>query len=231
MKVRYGAGVLQASGSLGGATASHNRFGPYWRARMVPVNPATNRQNAVRVAVQQLSQRWSSDLTAAQRAEWEVYAAAIVRTGSLGEQIHLTGFNMYIRSNTIRLQNGDNTIGDGPTDLTIPGGDPLFVCTIDQAAQQISVAFTPGEDWNDQDFGHMYVYMSAPKASGVNFVGGPFRLAGKFTGINGAPPASPQVLSVPFPVATGQIVKCRARISEDDGRLSDFFLHQSSVVA
>ena len=224
-------GVGAISGSVGGIVFSHNRYGQYMRLRSIPVNPATDRQNAIRVAVQDLAQRWSSALTAAQRAEWEVYAAAISRTNAVGGSIKLTGFNHYIRSNSIRLQNADNTIGDGPVLLTLPPGDVAFACTIDEAAQQISVAFTPGLDWNDQDFGHMYVYMSIPKAAGVAFVGGPFRLAGKFTGINGAPPASPQVLAVPFPVAEGQVVKCRARISEEDGRLSDYFLDQSSVIA
>ena len=77
----------------------------------------------------------------------------------------------------------------------------------------------------------MYVFMSLPHAAGVNFIGGPWRLAGDFIGIQGAPPASPQVLSVPFPVGLAQQVKCYARISEEDGRLSDRFFHQSAVVA
>ena len=228
---RPAGGVGAISGSVGGITFSHNRFGQYIRLRSTPVNPATDRQGKIRVSVQDLAQRWSDELTQNQRDQWAVYAAAIVRKNAVGGVIKLTGFNHYIRSNSIRLQNDDNTIGDGPVELTLPGGDPLFVCTVDEAAQQISVVFTPGLDWNDQDFGHMYVFMSIPKAAGVNFVGGPFRLAGKFTGINGAPPASPQVLDAPFPVAEGQVVKCRARISEDDGRLSDYFLDQSSVTA
>jgi hypothetical protein len=170
-------------------------------------------------------------LTVAQRAQWEVYAAAITRTNKLGAQIKLTGFNHYIRSNSIRLQNAKNTIGDGPGNLTLPAGDPTFVCTVDEAAQQISVVFDDTADWNDQNFGHMFVSMSIPKATGTNFIDGPFRIAGVLTGLQGTPPASPQVLPVPFPVVEGQEVVCRARISEEDGRLSDFFRNQTSITA
>lgn len=231
MLVQYGGGILDARGSIGGQTASRNRFGNYLRARTTPVNPGTGRQSLIRSCVQDLSQRWSGVLTQAQRNLWEVYAANITRVNKLGAQIKLTGFNHFIRSNTVRLQSAHNTVHDGPIDLTLPPGDPVFACAVDEANQQISVAYNPALDWNDQDFGRMYVFMSLPHAAGVNFIGGPYRLAGAFTGVQGAPPASPQILAVPFAVGTGQQVKCCARISEDDGRLSDRFFHQSVVVA
>lgn len=229
--VRLGGGVHDIRGSIGGTVFSKNRSGNYIRARVTPVNPQSQRQNVMRAVTQDLSQRWSNVLTQAQRDEWEVYAAAIVRLNKLGAQIKLTGFNHFMRSNSIRLQSADNTIGDGPAALTLPPADPTFACTVDEAAQQISVAYNAALDWNDQDTGHLYVFMSIPKATGTNFVGGPFRLAGKLDGVNGAPPASPQVLPVPFPVAEDEVIVCRARISEEDGRLSDLFRNQSSVTA
>ena len=97
MKVLLGGGVLAASGSIGGQTAAHNRFGNYFRARTTPVNPASGRQSVIRAAIQNLAQRWSTTLTQAQRDEWEVYAANIVRTDSLGSQIKLTGFVMLLQ--------------------------------------------------------------------------------------------------------------------------------------
>ena len=231
MLVQWGGGILDARGSIGGQTASRNRFGNYLRARITPVNPQSARQNVIRAAIQNLSQRWSSVLTALQRAQWEVYAAAIVRQNKLGAQIKLTGFNHYIRSNSIRLQQADNTIGDGPGTLTLPPGDPTFACTVDEAAQQISVVFDDTLDWAKQDFGHLYVSMSIPTAAGTNFIGGPFRIAAKLTGIDPGGIASPQVMAVPFAVSEGQEVACRGRISEEDGRLSDLFRDQSSVTA
>ncbi|MCK4960716.1 MAG: hypothetical protein KAT00_14990, partial [Planctomycetes bacterium] len=145
--VQYGGGVLDARGSIGGQVHSKNRFGNYIRARTTPVNPQSARQNVIRAVIQDLSQRWSAQLTQNQRDLWEVYAAAIARTNKLGGQIKLTGFNHYIRSNSIRLQSADNTIGDGPGLLTLPPADPTFTCTVDEAAQQISVAYNAALDW------------------------------------------------------------------------------------
>ena len=229
--VKYGGGVLDARGSIGGQVHSRNRFGNYIRARTTPVNPASTRQNLVRACIQLLSQAWSNVLTQAQRDVWEVYADAIVRVNKLGAQIKLTGFNHYIRANAPRLQAVGSRIDAGPTTLTLPPGDPQMIATVDEAGQEISVAFDDTLDWLDQDDAHMLVYMSEPKATGVNFIGGPFRYAGRLDGDSVTPLTSPQVLTAPFTVAEGQQVVVRARISEDDGRLSDLFRHQSAVTA
>ncbi len=77
----------------------------------------------------------------------------------------------------------------------------------------------------------MIVSMSIPKQIGTNFVGGPFRVAGVIDGIDPGGVVSPQIVSVPFPVGENQVVVVSARISEDDGRLSDPFRQQTSVTA
>ncbi len=229
--VQYGGGVLDMRGSIGGQVHARNRFGSYIRARTTPVNPQSGRQNLIRSVIQSLSQQWSNTLSQLQRDAWEVYAAAITRTNALGAQIKLTGFNHFIRSNSVRLQSANPVLLPGPTTLTLPPGDPLFACEVDETNQQISVTFDPTFAWNIIDDGFMYISMSIPKATGTNFIGGPFRLAGAIDGDTASPPTSPQILSVPFPVAENQALVCRARISEVDGRLSDIFQHASSVAA
>lgn len=224
-------GIGAISGSVGGNVFSHNRFGQYMRLRSIPVNPQSQRQNKIRAAIQSLSAAWSGVLTAAQRAAWELYAANISRTNAVGGAIKLTGFNHYIRANSVRVQSDLAEVDDGPTTLTLPGADPIMVGTVDEAGQQISVAFDDTLDWVDQDDGHLLIFMSQPKAAGVKFVGGPFRLAGTIDGDSTTPPTSPTVLAAPFPVTEGQVIVVRARISEEDGRLSDLFRSQSAVAA
>ena len=227
--VQFGGGVLDMRGSIGGQVFSRNRSANYIRARITPVNPRSPRQNVIRAAIASLAQDWSNTLTQLQRDEWEVYADAIVRQNKLGAQIKLTGFNMFIRSNSIRLQNALTVIVSGPSILTLPPEDPTIAATVDETLQQVSLVFDDTLAWVDQDDGHMIVAMSSPKAAGTNFIGGPFRIAGVITGDSTTPPTSPQVLPVPFPVAIDQEVVVRARISEEDGRLSDLFRDQSSV--
>lgn len=229
--VKYGGGVLGASGSIGGQVHSHNRFGSYIRARSTPVNPQSGRQNPVRAIISALASYWSTTMTSPNRALWKTYADAIVRQNKLGTTVKLTGFNHFVRSNSAILQAGLSQVDAGPIALTLPGADPSFSCVIDEAAQQISVAFDPTLDWNTQDGGALLVSMSIPKAAGRNFISGPMRYTAAIKGIDPGGVTSPQVMSVPFPVATGQQVVCSARIVEFDGRLSDPFRRQSNVAA
>ena len=221
--VQLGGGVHDIRGSIGGTVFSRNRFGNYIRARITPVNPQSSRQSVVRSAVQFLAQRWSNTLTQLQRDGWEVYADNIVRVNKLGAQIKLTGFNHYIRSNVGRSQAFATIIDVPPVILTLAPGDPAFVVTGSEATQLISVVFDDTLDWANQDNGHMLVFMSQPKTTGTNFIGGPWRFAGSIDGNSTTPPTSPVTFAVPFPIAENQALASRARISEEDGRLSDHF--------
>lgn len=229
--VQYGGGILDMRGSIGGQVHARNRSGNYIRARTTPVNPRSSRQNDIRVAIQSLAPIWSKVLTQGQRDAWEVYGAAITRTNKLGMAIKLPGFNHFIRSNSIRVQSDNPVVIAAPAALTLPPADPLFVVEVDETNQELSITFDPALAWNNIDDGFMYVYMSMPKATGRNFIGGRFRLAGPLVGSTGTPLTSPQVMSVPFPVAEDHAISCKARISEVDGRLSEPFLSRSSVVA
>ena len=229
--VQYGGGILDMRGSIGGQVHARNRFGNYVRARTTPVNPQSTRQNVIRAIIQLLSQAWGNILTQVQRLGWEIYADNIVTTNKLGAQINLTGFNHYIRSNAPILQALDTRVDDAPTILSLPPGDPQMVGTVDEAGQQISVAFDENLDWLNQAEGHMFIYMSQPKSIATTFVGGPFRFAGAIDGDDTTPPTSPTVLTVPFVVAENQVIVVRARISEEDGRLSELFRSQSAVTA
>ena len=229
--IRLGAGITGISGSIGGTTFGHNRFGAYMRARTTPVNPNTFRQSRMRSFVADVSAAWGGALTVFQRAAWEVYAASLVSTNRLGEQIKLTGFNHYIRSNTFRLQNVLTRIDDAPTILTLPGEDTVFLAVVDEANQEISVTFDETRTWVDQDNGGMGIYMSKPQGVGTTFITGPWKKAGTIVGDSTTPPTGPQTFTAPFPVAVGQVIAVRARITEEDGRLSDLFRDTNTVTA
>lgn len=224
-------GIGAISGKLGGIVFSHNRFGPYMRLRSIPVNPNTNRQSAVRAAVGLLAAAWTTVLTPAQRATWEIYAANISRTNAVGGSIKITGYNMFLRSNVQAKVSGAIIIFDGPADLTLPAQDPTIVATIDEAGQQISLAYDDTQPWASQATGVMEVYMSQPYNASTNFIGGPYRFAGNIEGTGPGPTASPQVVAVPFEVAENQKVKVAVRIREEDSRITDRFFHQSSVTS
>ena len=113
--IKYGGGIIQMSGSIAGNTYARNRFGNYARARTKPVNPNTDLQDQYRSAVASLTQRWAQTVTAAQRAAWNLYGNNVNMLNRLGEVVHLTGFNHYIRSNVMLVTFDDTMDWDNET--------------------------------------------------------------------------------------------------------------------
>jgi hypothetical protein len=221
----------KASGSYGGVTASRNRFGQYFRQRSNPVNPSSSRQQAIRAIFSALAVYWSQFLSDAQRAAWNLYGDSVEMLNRLGDTVHLTGFNHFIRSNTAIKQGGGTQVNDGPTIFTLPEVDDTAVATVTETSQQISLAFDVNLPWVDEDDAHMLVLMSSPKAAGVDFIDGPYRYAGVIDGDATTPPTSPQTISVPFAVAQGQKGEVALRIARADGRLSTPFRNTFPVGA
>lgn len=229
--VKYGQGVAQMSGSIGGTTYSRNASGAYARNRSIPVNPNTARQQGVRNNLSALVDAWSADLTEVQREQWRLYAANVSVKNRLGDDIFISGFNMFVRSNTARLQLPLGAIDDGPGVLTLPGVDEAMVPTVSEATQEISIAFNDALEWVDEVDGFMSIFMSQPKSGGTKFVGGPYRFAGFIQGDITVPPTTPQTFPVPFPVTEGQQITVQARIGRGDGRLSTIFQTNITVSA
>lgn len=221
--IKYGGGIVQMSGSIAGNTYARNRYGNYARARTKPTNPNTGLQQAVRTAVAQLTMRWSQTVTAVQRAAWNLYADNVAMTNKLGETMHLSGFNHYVRSNAF-LQAYNKTIVDaGPVIFELPEADSLFSITATEGPPAINVTFDDTLDWDNETGGYLIYYQGAPQNPQRNFFDGPWRLLSYTAGVTGAPVASPVVESPVFGLSQGQRQWVYARILRADGRLSQPF--------
>ncbi len=229
--IKFGGGVVQMSGSIAGDTFSRNRYGSYVRARTKPVNPNTARQVAVRAAVAFATSRWSQTLTGVQRTAWNLYADNVNMTNRLGETIHLSGFNHYVRSNCIKAAHASPAIDAGPVIFELPEQDPAFAITISEAGQQVSITLNAGLDWNNEDNALCWLFMGTPQNAQRNFFGGPWRYIGVISGDLAAPPAYPLLKDVSFAASEGQRVWCYARIQRADGRLGVPFRADVSVGA
>lgn len=230
MKYRYGI-VGEGSGKLGGVVFSRNASGPYIRTLVTGTNPNTPRQQAVRSVWQALSNAWNSELTEAQRELWRVYAANVTVKDALGRDILLSGYSMFMRTNPVALGMAVAQVNAGPTTFTLAQADETMVGTVDEAGQQISVAFDDTRDWCDEDEAGMQISMSKPVNASVQFIPPVLRIAGYVLGDSVTAPTSPQVLSCPFPVAEGQKVLVVGRVLRADGRLSNQFLNTATVTA
>ena len=103
----------QATASAGKITFAVNKGSQTARLKSQPTQPETAAQLLVRAAQSTVSRAWQV-ITAAQMAEWEVYAAAHPETNILGDVKMLSGFNEYCRFNARLSQMGKSLITTPP---------------------------------------------------------------------------------------------------------------------
>lgn len=221
--VKFGPGILDARGSVGGVVFSKNSSGSYMKARTKPVNPNTARQVAVKAAMAFLTTRWSQTLTAVQRTAWNLYASSVAMPNKLGEAIFNSGFNHYIRSNLIAKLVGYPLVDAGPVVFELPAQDPTFAVTASEATQVLTLAYDDTMIWATEDLAYMYFFQGKPQNAQRNFFGGPWRLIGSVAGIDPGGPVEPHAGTAVFAISELQRQWVYARIQRADGRISEPF--------
>lgn len=219
----------QFSGSIGGLTASHNRGGYYFRQRVIPVNPSSSFQQAVRALVAELTSRWGTTLTASQREGWTTYSDNVPISDTLGDPRKIGGLPQYIRSNVPRLQAGLSRVDDAPSIFDQGILTPPGITSITGSTDIAIVTFTNTDTWAVTTGGALLVYASRGVNPSINYFKGPFRFAGSVLGNTTTPPTSPQNITMPFNVVAGQRVFLQFRGTASDGRLTPPFRAFSTV--
>lgn len=229
--IKYGGGIVQMSGSVAGNTHARNRFGNYMRARTKPVNPNSARQVTMRAFLTFLAEEWRETLTPVQRDAWNTYAAAVNWLNKLGESVNLTGFNHYLRANTIIADIGGTQVDDGPSNLNLPAQDGTLSCVASVATQAFTITFDDTMDWAGEDDGYLYILFGQPQNATRNFFNGPWRGSSNFPGNTAVPFTSPAVVASLFTLTLGQRADIKLRIIRADGRASGDFSVFTTVAA
>lgn len=230
--VKYGAGVIQVSGSIAGDVHAKNRFGNYIRPRTKPVNPHSDRQEAARANVSYLAEYWhSAAMSDIERGAWNAYAAAIAMKNRLGETIRLTGYNHFIRSNSSLLAANGAIVEPGPEVQALPEVDETLAVAGDNGTQLLTVAFDATKPWALETGAYLLVDMGMPQLHTRNFFGGPWRTAAAIAGIDTTGVSTPQTIVAPFTLTNSQKIWTRASIIRKDGRASNKFRAPSFIVS
>jgi hypothetical protein len=209
------------SGSIGGMTASRSKGGAYFRARVIPVDPASTFQVACRAQLTLLSGRWSNVLTQANRDAWNLYAQYCPYVNNLGDTHYLTGQNMFIACNTVRVQAGLSIINAGPVIFTAAALTPVgFTAAV--SGQLVGFTYTNTDQWATEVGGACILLSSRPHSAARTHVKGGYRYAGKVPGAV-VPPTSPVTLASPFAFVATNKVFMVARSCLADGRISPPF--------
>lgn len=204
--------VSDIRNSIGGVTFSKGPFGNFIRERVIPTNPQSSGQADVRGNFTTLATAWRG-LTDNQRAAWAAYAATVQKTNSLGQPYNPLPLNAFISGNSVALQAGAPQVSAGPTTpgLSPSAGTVPAQIAVDASLQTIasadsSLAFPNWSETTDDDV--VAVYCGLSRTTSIGFYSGPYRFAGAVVGNLGTPPTDFS-FSVPFPVTTGQLVRCR----------------------
>ncbi len=229
--VKFGGGIIQMSGSIAGNTHARNRFGNYMRPRTKGVNPRSYRQSLARTTIQYLAEQWREPpMDDAKRLAWGTYAAGVNWSNKLAENVKLTGFNHFIRSNAALIRAGGSLVTTGPPDIGLPPGDTTFAVTADATAQKLSITFDAGFDWALETGAYLSVEMGMPQNATRNSFNGPWRFAAGIAGIDTTGVTSPQLIDPPFTLTPGQKIWCRAKIIRKDARASTPFTAEPVLV-
>lgn len=216
----------QMSGKLAGNVFSHNAHGAYIRARSIPVNPQTNRQNLVRGFFGDASSDWSQVLTSAQRLAWIAYGKSFQLPGSLGQSYRLSGINAFNRTRVFRANAGGTQLNDAPTTL---GEAPAIFTTgiglqVSDAASAdpnaIRLTYVDIEGFNNAiDQTWISLSMSEILSPGIAFFNGPWKFKGSLEGDTGSPPPNGSV-PADLVLTVGDLVCVKLRWSDELGRIS-----------
>lgn len=220
----------QVSGSVGGLTYSHNAGGLYTRARTIPVNPSSARQQIMRMYMDSAVTYWTETLTEAERESWRVYASNVPLMDALGSPINVSGQNQFIRSAVPWLLSGKALADIATAPAIFDTGDPgtLALLSYSASTQEATLSIGGAPGWAAQDDGHLIGQLSNPQSPSINFYKGPFRWASSESGDSVTPITSAVFdggdANPPIVAAVGQRMFVRVRAQYDDGRLTQAFI-------
>lgn len=168
MKYTPSALVSEFSGAQGSTVASHNRYGPYFRNRTIPVNPNTADQQTYRNVLKTASQAWRA-LTEAQRSAWEAAASILPRIDTLGRTYYMTGHQFFVSTcQAIKLYDATSAFPTVPSSVITPIDPTSIVPAAAAGAATFTVAFTASPIPATTK---LVIEASAMQSPGVNYVG------------------------------------------------------------
>lgn len=142
-RVKFGQGVADMRGSIGGTVFSRNANGAYTRNRTTPYNPNSVSQQVVRSSFGDVSRDWRS-LSETEQSSWTDQAPNYPYTNSLGEASVYTPFQLFQKVNSQLVLIGLSKLGTMVAPLPIIGMSSSSIDTLTAADFDITLFFQTG---------------------------------------------------------------------------------------
>lgn len=219
------------SGKLGGAVGSTARGGiQYLRKLVIPSNPRTTLQTAIRNAVSSASAVWASILTEEQQQLWWDFAEGSQTGKSLFSKVNQP--RLYAQ-NTGRAKNPD---GSAPTNPLTYLGDPPeslsavftgIALTVDASSDTLIFPAIPAEEpWMDNATAGtpaiMYVFVSAGQNASRFSRQHPYQLVAAvvFEAETGVTPTAINLADLGIPTVEDKVMYVKVVVQNPEGGLS-----------
>lgn len=101
MICKFGPIVSDARGKLGGTVFSRCRSGAFARKLTIPVFNQTNLRSAWNANMGYIYQYWLNDIPTSDRDDWNTLGDNTTFTNALGEEYHPSGWNLFLRTNSL----------------------------------------------------------------------------------------------------------------------------------
>lgn len=209
------------SGKLGGAVASHNTYGSYFRRLVKPVNPRTPGMAAQRAAFGSVTQAWRG-LSKPQQQLWIAAAPTLPQlTRSGGTQV-LTGQALFMALNVLPIKAGAPLITTPPASATAAG---LTAPSVVLNASGLAIVTYNADEWNVAD-GVVGASISPPITNGRNFIGQYNTL-----GTSVFPDTLMEEYVAAFQMPVGSLVNIQFKAETPDGRRSQIVTVAATAAA
>lgn len=209
--IRGAFGGGQIKGSLSGNVFQGSKAGTIMRNRSIPTNPRSPFQLLIRSALATVSNSWNIDLSDADRAGWNAYAAGTPLLDRFGELQHTSGRQMFIRTNSFAIYAGGPTFSTAPSSpgLVAPGS-MTPVASVADGITFDGLLPPPATD----EF--MFIQVGQQRGPAVNYYNSPFQVLTTFTDAT----VFPFVVAPPLPLFEGNVLWFRWRRIGPDGKVS-----------
>jgi hypothetical protein len=163
--IKFGNVVVDMKGKVSGNVYAKNKGGAYSRVRVIPANPKSVDQEAVRANFTALSQAWRG-LTQTQRDSWYQASINFPRKNRIGDVHNLSGNALYNALNRNLFDVGLSAIATAPTPASV-GTVSIASVVADNSAQTLVItldAVVPAGT-------RLKIFASATLSAGINSVG------------------------------------------------------------
>lgn len=224
--IKFGGGIAQISGSIGGIVYARNKGGAYARNKTAPVQPNSTRQVSARTVFQAAVRAWTTILTGGERNAWNAYASAVTYTDVFGETRYYSGQQRYIQCYCALVNCGGTATAaaTAPHVYTAATNVTLQSLALKQGATvaDSTVAITNDEAPGDVAVGDkLLINIGGPITPAKTYFNGPYRYAavGTYASGNKYP-----VITATDPwartLASGAFLPISWRVLKADNRIS-----------